>query len=184
VALRVVSSQSSTQVERKRAEDRLVFPFRNLAANLLRIVRGAGRPEHLGPQLAACLEALEEHRAVTGQYPKPKVFRTLLNLRAFNFNPDKWADDREREANLQLSMSGYPEKVEAEKLIHRGALQVAASRLLYQHTQEIAGEHEMYKGVHLLKESLAVQSIYWRRRMARAEALEPTVEDEEKPPTP
>lgn len=34
------------------------------------------------------------------------------------------------------------------------------------------GDHEMYMGVHLLKDSLAVQNVYWRRRMAQEKTKE------------
>lgn len=169
MALKVVSSQTSTQIERNRAEGDLEFPFRNLAAH----VRGAGRPEDMIAQMLACLDAAEAYRKLTGHYPKAKIYRRFLNLAEFAFDPTKWADDREKEAIKQLAMSGYPEKIEAEKMIHRGSLQVAASRLLGQHTQEVLGDHELYMGVHLLKDSLAVQKIYWRRRMASDKANPP-----------
>ncbi len=166
MTLKVVSSQTSTQIERNRAEGDLEFPFRNLAANILRIVRGAGRPEELVPQMVASLNAAEAYRALTGHHPRAKIYRRFLNLAEFYFDPTTWADDKEKEAIKHLAMSGYPERIEAERMIHRGALQVAASRLLSQHTQEVSGDHELYAGVHLLKDSLAVQNIYWRRRQA------------------
>ncbi len=164
--LKIVSSQTSTHIELNRAEGDLEFPFRDLAANVIRTVRGAGRPEDLVAQMSACLEAAEAYRKLTGHYPKAKIYRRFLNLAEFAFDPTKWADDREKEAINQLAMSGYPVRIEAEGMIHRGAMQVAASRLLGQHTQEVLGDHELYMGVHLLKDSLAVQNVYWRRRMA------------------
>lgn len=178
MALRVVSSQTSTQIERNYAEGELEFPFRNLAANIIRVVRGAGRPEDMIAQMLACLDAAEAYRKLTGHYPKAKIYRRFLNLAEFYFDPTTWADEKEKEAILQLSMSGYPEKIEAERMIHRGALQVAASRLLGQHTQEVAGDHEMYMGAHLLKDSLAVQNVYWRRRMAAEKSRPPSTDDE------
>lgn len=176
MTLKVVSSQTSTQIERNRAEGDLEFPFRNLAANVIRTVRGAGRPEDMVAQMLACLDAAEAYRKLTGHYPKAKIYRRFLNLAEFYFDPTTWVDQKEKEAIKQLAMSGYPERIEAERMIHRGAMQVAASRLLGQHTQEVAGDHEMYAGVHLLKDSMAVQNVYWRRRMAKEAA---TADDDE-----
>lgn len=178
MALKVVSSQTSTQIERNRAEGDLEFPFRNLAANVIRTVRGAGRPEDMVAQMLACLDAAEAYRKLTGHYPKAKIYRRFLNLAEFYFDPTTWADEREKEAIKQLAMSGYPERIEGERMIHRGALQVAASRLLGQHTQEVLGDHEMYAGVHLLKDSLVVQNVYWRRRMAAEKSQTPSTDDE------
>jgi len=182
VALKVVSSQTSTQIERTRAEGDLEFPFRNLAANVIRTVRGAGRPEEMVAQMLACIDAAEAYRKLVGHYPKPKIYRRFLNLAEFYFDPTTWADEREKEAIKQLAMSGYPERIEGERMIHRGALQVAASRLLGQHTQEVLGDHEMYAGVHLLKDSLVVQNVYWRRRMSSEKANLPVDEVPEADP--
>lgn len=179
MALRVVSSQTSTQIERKQAESDLAYPFRILAANVLRTVRGAGRPDELPAMMLHCLDVLEKYRKVVGHYPKPKIYRRFLNLDAPYFDPNKWANDRELEANKQLSMSGYPERIKGELMIHRGALQVAASRLLGQHTQEVLGEHEMFQGVHLLKDSLVVSSFYWNRRLDREKEQGPIEEPPE-----
>lgn len=182
MALKVVSSQSSTELERNNATSQLEYPFRALAANVLRIVRGAGRPEVLQYQLSTCLQVLDAYRTVVGAYPKAKVFKSFLNLSVFGFDPDEWASEKERAALEVLSLSGYPERMEAERMIHRGSLQVAASRLMSQHTQEIAGEHEMYQGVHLLKDSLAVGNIYWRRRMAKTQDVEDSTADDDSGP--
>lgn len=179
MALRVVSSQTSTQIERNQAESDIEYPLRILAANLLRTVRGAGRPDELPGMMLHCLDVLEKYRKVVGHFPKAKVYRRFLSLDAPHFDPEKWADDREQEANKQLSMSGYPERIKGELMIHRGALQVAASRLVRQHTQEVLGEHEMFEGVHLLKDSMVVSNFYWQRRWAREKEEHPTDEPPE-----
>ncbi|MDB5538697.1 MAG: hypothetical protein JWQ89_424 [Devosia sp.] len=73
--------------------------------------------------LAALIEPVPyRHLLQRGEYlhrvPEP---RRIL------FRPKGMGRREEREAIKQLSMSGYPEKIEAERMIHRGALQVAAS---------------------------------------------------------
>jgi hypothetical protein len=179
--LKVVSSQSAEDVRRKEAESDLEWPFRRLAANLIRLVRGAGRAEALPAQIAECLAALDRYQKATGAFPKARVYRNFLSLDIRQFDPKAWMKAGEDRAARMLAMSGYPERMEGERLIHRGALQVVASRLLYQNTQEIIGDHEMYEGVHLLKDSLAVNNVYWRRMKASGEIDNPFLIEEEPP---
>lgn len=170
MALRVVSSQSSDQLERRKADVEISPPFRTLAANLIRVVRGAGRPEALGDQMVACLQALGRYREANGAYPKPTVLRLALDYEEADFDRGHWAQVQDEEALKWLSMSGQPEKLEAERKLLRGALQVVASRLVGQHTQEIIGDHELYSGVHEMKEALIVSNFYWTRRFKRDKA--------------
>ncbi len=179
--LRVVSSQSPDELERRRADAEISIPFRTLAANLLRVVRGAGRPEALGVQMTACLQALERYREAHGAYPKPKVLRQALNPEEADFDRGNWVQLKDEEALKWLSMSGEPEKFEAERMLLRGALQMCASRLVGQHTQEIIGEHELYSGVHLMKEALTVSHFYWQRRWKKEKAADSDLEDTEEP---
>lgn len=164
MVLRVVSSQSQKELARRRADAELSPPFRTLAANLLRVVRGAGRPEALGEQMFACLEALQRYQQAHGAIPRARVLRLALDPEEASFETGNWAELQDQEALKWLSMSGQPEKLEAERKLLRGALQICASRLVGQHTQEIVGEHELYSGVHLMKDAITVSNFYWARR--------------------
>jgi hypothetical protein len=57
----VVSSQSEEDMERRDTRNGLVWPLRELTANLLRIANGAGKPWELMKQLSACHEALRQY---------------------------------------------------------------------------------------------------------------------------
>lgn len=72
MALRVVSSQTSTQIERNYAEGELEFPFRNLAANIIRVVRGAGRPEDRPDA------GVYRRRGGVPRAYRPKIYRRFL----------------------------------------------------------------------------------------------------------
>jgi len=178
MSLRVVSSQSPHELERRKADAEIAPPFRALAANVLRIVRGAGRPEVLGGQMVACMQAVERYREAHGAYPKAKVLRLALDPEEASFETGHWAQIQDEEALKWLSMSGQPEKLEAERKLLRGALQICASRLVGQNTQEIIGEHELYGGVHLMKEALTVSNFYWTRRFKKDKAIDDEPEGE------
>jgi hypothetical protein len=55
--IRIVSEQSEAEIERKPAEGELDWRLRELAANVLRIVRGAGKPYELLRQMQAVIDA-------------------------------------------------------------------------------------------------------------------------------
>ena len=59
--VRLVSNQSDDDMRRREARDALVWPLRELTANLLRIANGAGKPVALMKQLRACHEALRAY---------------------------------------------------------------------------------------------------------------------------
>jgi hypothetical protein len=114
--------------------------------------------------MVACLQALERYHEAHGALPKAKVMRLALSPEEADFEHGHWAELQDEEALKWLSMSGQPEKLEAERKLLRGALQISASRLLGQNTQEIIGEHELYEGVHLMKDAITVGNFYWSRR--------------------
>ena len=54
------------------------FAMSELTICLLRVVRGAGRPESLADHVAAAARAFEHHEAVTGQKADPKQLAVAL----------------------------------------------------------------------------------------------------------
>jgi hypothetical protein len=77
--MRVVSSQSEEKVRRKRARDDLVWPLRSLTANLLRIIRGSGKPHLLMKQMDACLNALGAFVEAHGSAPSAHEISKILD---------------------------------------------------------------------------------------------------------
>lgn len=131
--MRVVSSNSDKEIAAGRALERLRWPMRELAANMLRVVRGAGRPYELPSQIAKVLSLMEDYRDVAGHYPSDYDIGDTINIRnETGGRSDDWAH-------------GIDTMVQ-------GALQVAASTLVNQSTQKSVGEHELIEGLAQIEE--------------------------------
>jgi hypothetical protein len=86
-----------------------------LTANLMRVVRGAGKAERIAAQTNAFAIAFNEYSDIHGHGPAADLLREILHFRS-NDPPD----------------GGLPEDTIAESAICRTALQVVASKLLDQ----------------------------------------------------
>jgi hypothetical protein len=131
---RLISENSQAQIDKERAAAQVSWPLRDLAANLLRIIRGAGKPEEIIRQIDELIRALVAYKDATGQSPPPHELASMLDIDRLK----DWTANL-RDAHLQRHY--------AEEQIIRGALQQAASRLLNQAPQTSAGEQEMHVGI-------------------------------------
>jgi hypothetical protein len=107
--------------------------LRELAGNVLRVVRGAGRSYDVGRQAQDLIEALDAYRDAVGKFPASKALDAALDIETPDEQLDQMGDDQEM-------------VVTAQQAIIRGALQIAASRLLGQPTQEAVRYSEMLDG--------------------------------------
>ena len=112
--------------------------LRELAANLLRVTRGSGRPHYIGRHARALVDALIEYRDIVGHFPSPEE---LANALAIEPSPERIE---------QMSDEEF-DQFRAKHSIVRGALQIVASRLLDQKTHITVGENEMYRGLYELE---------------------------------
>jgi hypothetical protein len=103
--------------------------LRALTANLLRVTRGAGRPDQIVMQTAALGEAFAAYRKASGEDPRPPDMAAALALRDVPGDGESW-----------------PEWDRAVREMVDGALQVAAAELLDQPAQAAAGRREMFTG--------------------------------------
>jgi hypothetical protein len=110
-----------------------------LTANLLRVTRGAGNPYAIVRQATAFVEALVEYGDAAGG-----LFNSVEITNSLRAEPDGEPMRRLKGEHLAQYL--------AEQAVIRGALQIVASRLLGQRTQEATGHHEMYDGVNELEE--------------------------------
>ena len=127
--MRVVADNSEQEIAKRWAARSIRWPLRELAANLLRIVRGAGRPAEVGAQATAVIVAFEEYRAAFGHYPISEEISEALIMR----------DDERKEHWTDWEYG-------VETMV-RGALQMAASELVHQGTQRAAGKSELFSGL-------------------------------------
>lgn len=139
--LTLASERAPEIVEREKlaresgqVEHQLRWVLREHAANLMRVVRGAGKAYEIGPQAAAIVRLFERYREITGVYPSASEVACMLQVER--------DDDRFRGCdNDDLTM------MFAQREMVRGALQIAASELLGQRTQEARGEDELFQGL-------------------------------------
>lgn len=130
--MKLVSSNTDAEIERKRLTDQVERAARELAANVLRVVRGAGKSYELVGQAANLAVLSQQYFEVAGVWPDTEIAEAIA------------LPEPRRHSGLD----------EAELLIQRGlhtatrgALQLAASEIVGQRTQATAGESELFDGI-------------------------------------
>jgi hypothetical protein len=132
--MRIDSENSEVEIARRHALRQVEQTLRELTANLIRVTRGAGKPYEIEAQAQSFLAALADYNETTGKFPSNYELANALTL--------------ERYVERIGRMPGwYRLERDAKREVICGSLQIAASRLLDQRTQERAGEHEMYLGI-------------------------------------
>lgn len=129
----LVSQQSDKRVRRERALASGRSAIRVLAANLMRISRGAGKPHEVIDQMNDFLEAYIEIIEVDEMFlPSGHIANWL------------------HEFGCHQENGGRMSTVDSTMIA--GALQMAASKLMGQSTQYAAGEHQLYGGINRVQE--------------------------------
>jgi hypothetical protein len=108
--------------------------LQQLAANLLRVIAGAGRPQDIVRHVRALAEFIETYERAAGRAPGRHELSSCLQT-SYDEELIRRLNDLERE------------RAEAVETIVAGSLQIAASRLLGQATQETVAGHKLYKGI-------------------------------------
>ncbi|CAD7044637.1 hypothetical protein REJC140_03846 [Pseudorhizobium endolithicum] len=134
--LRIAATNDPKRIDRRRGLEELQWPLKELAANLIRVTRGAGRPEELGAQCKAVVEAYSSFRAVSGSWPTAAEISDILSI----------ADEVPK--GLTPRTREWEEALDEVML---GSLQRAASKILGQNTQARAGESQLFEGLKTLE---------------------------------
>lgn len=146
---RVVSENSEEDIKKREAEEALAWPYRELAANLLRVVRGAGSSARLMDQMAEVIQRSREYYDIIGHWPAAHTIDHILRIktpdeqmeellqngRCSQKDLDRWEND----GTMAVDRAVYR--------ICRGALQKCASQLVAQTTQERTAENELHEGI-------------------------------------
>ena len=111
--MKVVSENSDRDLARKRAIEEVERSIRMLAANCLRVVRGAGDADNLGMEAKQFVDALLHYHEKVGYWPPSEELRTALEI-----------DSRPRRAGREANEE-FDDSYAREIVIH-GALRVAA----------------------------------------------------------
>lgn len=152
--MRLVSSNSDADLSRKRELAAIATALRALAANILRVIRGAGRAGELPDQAVAFIDACINFKEATGNYPFADDLERMLAL-------DDLTELLEKFGEAQYAL------YEAEHTIIRGALQVVASNLVGQRTQATTGGSDMVTGIR--DRELALKELNKQRQSKMAE---------------
>jgi hypothetical protein len=118
----------------REARRRLREELRRLAATLMSVSRGAGKPWAIYGEVVAVQEGFERYRAVIGGYPSPEELSAMLHLGpALESQTPLSRRQIEWALSLRAAVSG--------------GLRIAAARLLNLPKEEVAGETELYHGI-------------------------------------
>ena len=129
--MEVVSENSEAEIARMEALSRVEGKLRDLAGNILRVVRGAGEAHEIPRQAQSFIDALVDYQTAIGRLPPSDVIAKTLSIKqALDFEDEE-----------------YDEKIWARELIISGALRIAAARILDQRLQVVAGDNDFDSGL-------------------------------------
>jgi hypothetical protein len=145
--MRVVSEQSEQDIRKRKARDALVYPLRELAANLLRTIRGAGKPLELWRQMESYVSLMREYTDAHGCQPDDQFIHDILDCDIAENDYRPWIEQNRTKEDLRRSKAnGTIDRKDAERLIRNASLQIIASTLVDQLTQRRTGEKILEKG--------------------------------------
>ncbi|EHM02027.1 hypothetical protein HMPREF9946_01545 [Acetobacteraceae bacterium AT-5844] len=150
--MHLVAENTPEQIRERELLDRLRWALRELAANLMRITRGAGKPYDVVDQIASLITIVADYQKLTGRAVPMEAFSDALVIQ------------RDWDGLAEIS-DGARERLRATEQVVEGALQVAASRLLGQTTHASRGTNEMFDGMHRIRD------LNEKERIAREAAM-------------
>lgn len=152
--MEVVSERTQKEINKARALEEVESALRQLTSNLLRVVRGAGKPDYLNRDARAFVAAMDAHWEAAGCYASSYELQRTLDV----VIDDELGDKIGFEENVkQYAMRG----------MIRASLQIVASRLVDQRTQESKGESDFFDAYNVLQEHRAQMRIQ-REKEVRA----------------
>jgi hypothetical protein len=152
--LRMASERSEAEIaaERQRqnaerAADALSHTARNFAANVLRVIAGAGKQHTLIGEAIALLKAYDKLQPYSGSVAYPyspiaPIAEGLTDLDWRKKNP-AYADSISEEDLRRWRADGTEDIRLAEEAAVRAALRLVAARLVRQPTQETRAHHQL-----------------------------------------
>lgn len=169
--MHIVSENTPDELRRNFAQGDVDAALRQLAANLMRVARGAGRPWELGPQAQLVVETMLAYREAVGCFPASEAIAAAISL-------------RNSQALIERVGEIARDELEAQQDIIHGALQIGASRLLGQMPQETMGRAEMMRGIRDLREANAEHRRKWAKTQPASKATRRPAKMNRKPKAP
>jgi hypothetical protein len=163
--VRIISENTPEQLAQKREEqaqqeamNEVRRALIELAANLLRVTRGAGRAYELGEQAQRFAASLLAYHKLVGCFPGEWDLSEFIRLDSHWQIPDSVKGDM------------FTEQLALQSVV-KGSLQITASRMLGQNAQTRSGETEFHEGIQHLeaiwKERRAAWSYKTPKRISR-----------------
>jgi hypothetical protein len=156
------------------AEQELADALRDAAANVLRTIRGAGKPYSLIEQFNEVIGAAIKFKEAAGHWPPSWILARALKLDEVSEIYDGCKSGQiDQESTDRWKRDGTFERRYAERVIQRGVLQIIASKLLGQKVQVSAGESEMHQGIRDMIEAQGKHRNYVDARLAERAPKKP-----------
>lgn len=131
----------------------LSWAVRECAANMLRVIRGAGKPHELLLQMKKVIDSAVKFQELHGYWPDDVIAGKLrLDDERHECLERCRAGDLSQAAVDRWRTDGTLDEMSAEYITFCGALQIIASRMIGQKTQESAGDSEFHHGLRELEE--------------------------------
>lgn len=152
--MKVVSSTTGEERAEYQAREALDWPLREAAANVLRVVRGAGKPHKIASLMQDVIGAYLAYRDAAGHYPTPYVIAEILEFSETG-SPERWrasfpGEVAEEDFQRWLEDGSFDRHAAIDDII-RASLQICASRLVGQRTQERTAESALYEAIRSLE---------------------------------
>jgi hypothetical protein len=124
-----IVSKEDAEIRREDGMETIRYQLRKMLANLLRVQRGAGRPDQIYDDVVTLAVSMRNHLAEFERIGDGDLAKAI--------------------DCLQTCEDAFPR---AEEQMLRGAMQIIASRLLGQKCQEAAGDNELFDGFRIIEE--------------------------------
>jgi hypothetical protein len=156
--LTLVSSQDRTLLAIHEARADFSYHLRQLAANLLRITAGAGKPHELMSEMSEVLHAAEEVRLAGGTLD---IIETALDIEHLlrERNGNRFVTSEARKNSVE---DGSDRQSLGLAQVKQGALRQVAAELLGQRTQQSVAENQVYQGINEIQQARIDRDRYYR----------------------
>jgi hypothetical protein len=150
----------------KIAERDLRDALRIAAANMLRIIRGAGKPDELIVQLHNVVQSAIMFKDDVGHWPSSDLLAEMVALKhdVDEIRAERASGGLNQEDIDRLYESGRMDRKYAEQSIKTGVLQVIASQLVHQDLQERHGQSELERGIDQAIKANEKRTKYWEAK--------------------
>lgn len=166
--MRLVSNNSGDELTRRKALRDLGVALRKLAANVLRISRGAGKPYELGLDLAECVDGYRAYHDAHGFYPLEHELARMLDYE--REWPASASDDEQGRSPWREDMEEFEllrkSRDRAEREMQRASLQMVAAMLVGQDLQRRRGQDSLEAAIRHHKDAEKHIDQYWAAKRA------------------